>query len=140
VFRPSLCLAVLACVLGTAACRSDADPPGHAAGSPSAGTSSGSPVTTPSPVTSCPSAEEFIKAMDAKGWTGFRVTGRIVCDGDWATTTVKMTKVASDTAHAVLRKVGGRWRGIIYGTDGLCDTRGMRSAPADIRKALGPYC
>jgi hypothetical protein len=78
--------------------------------------------------------------MDARGWTDYRVKGRIVCDGDWATTTVEMTKVASDPAHAVLRHVGGRWRGITYGTDGLCDAPGMHLAPAGIKKALGPYC
>jgi hypothetical protein len=78
--------------------------------------------------------------MDARGWTGFRVTGRIVCDGGWATTTVEMTKVTSDPAHAVVRVVNGRWRGITYGTDGLCDASGMHPAPAVIRKALGPYC
>jgi hypothetical protein len=78
--------------------------------------------------------------MDARGWTDFRVTSRIVCDGGWATTTVEMTKMASDPAHAVLRQVGGRWHAITYGTDGLCDAPDMRPAPAAIRKALGPYC
>lgn len=139
-FRPLLCLAVLACVVGTAACRSDVDLPDQVAGAPSPGASSGSPVASPSPVSSCPSAEEFVKAMAAKGWTDYRVTGRIVCAGDWATTTVELTKLASDPAHAVLRRVDGRWRGITYGTDGLCGARGMHAAPADIRKALGPYC
>jgi hypothetical protein len=140
VLRPLLCLAVLACVVGTAACRSDANPPGHAAGSPSPVASSGSPVAGGSPASSCPSAAEFIKAMDAKDWTGYRVTGPIVCDGGWATTTVEITTVASDPAHAVLRQVGGRWRGITYGTDGLCTAPGMHPAPAAIRKALGDYC
>jgi hypothetical protein len=93
-----------------------------------------------SPVAACPSAEEFIKAMDAKDWTGFRVTGPVVCEGGWATTTVELTKMASDPAHAVVRQVGGKWRGITYGTDGLCTAPGMHSAPAAIKKALGPYC
>jgi hypothetical protein len=78
--------------------------------------------------------------MDAKGWTDYRVTGRVVCAGGWATTTVELTKLASDPAHAVLRHVGGQWRAITYGTDGLCGAPGMRSAPAGIRKALGAYC
>jgi hypothetical protein len=141
-FRPLLWLVVLTSVLGTAACRSDADPPRHVAGSPPPGASSGSPSTTASrpSVPSCPSAEQFITALDTRGWTGFRVTGRIVCDGEWATTTVEATRVVSDPAHAVVRHSSGRWRGVTYGTDGLCDAAGMRTAPASIRKALGPYC
>jgi hypothetical protein len=138
VFR--LCVTLLACVLGTAACHSGTGPPDHTAGSPSPAAPSRSPITTPSPVGACPSPEEFIKAMDARGWPGYRVTGRIVCVRDWATTTVEMTKVASDPAHAVLRHVGDRWRAITYGTDGLCGAPGMRPAPAGIRKALGAYC
>jgi hypothetical protein len=133
-FRPLLCLAVLACVVGTAACRSDANPPRDAAGPPSPVASSGSPAA------SCPSADALIKAMDAKGWGDFRVTGRIVCESGWATTTVQLTKMASDPARAVFRQVRGRWRGITYGTDGLCAAPGMHPAPAAIRKALDPYC
>lgn len=136
--RPLLCLAVLAGVAGTAAC-SDTDSPGHAAGSPSAGVSS-SAAPSGSPAVACPSAGEFIKAMNAKDWTGFRVKGPIVCESGWATTTVELTDMSSDPAHAVLRQVGGTWRGITYGTDGLCTARGMRPAPAAIKKALGPYC
>jgi hypothetical protein len=140
VLRPLLCLAAIACVAGTAACRSGADAPRAAPGSPSTGASSGPPVATRSPVPSCPSAGEFTKAMAAKGWGDYKVTGRIVCDGGWATTTVKVTTVASDPARAVLRQTGGRWRAITYGTDGLCDAPGMRPAPAGVKKALGPYC
>lgn len=136
-FRSVLCLVVAACAVGTTACRSGED---HHV--PSLGASSGSPVATPSrsPVATCPSAKELVAAMDTKGWTDYRVTGRIVCDGGWATTTVKLTTLASDPAHAVVRSVGGRWRAITYGTDGLCGAPGMQPAPAGIRKALGPYC
>jgi hypothetical protein len=91
-------------------------------------------------VAACPSAEEFIKAMDAKDWTGFRVTGPIVCDGGWATTTVELTKMTADPAHAVVRQVAGKWHGITYGTDGLCTAPGMHSVPATVKKALGDYC
>jgi hypothetical protein len=142
VFQPLLCLAVLACAVGTAACRSDADPSRDVAGSPSPGASSGSPVTTPSrsPVASCPSAGEFVTAMAARGWGHYKVTGHIVCDGGWATTTMEVTTVVADPARVVVRHVGGRWRAVIYGTDGLCGAPGMRPAPAGIRKALGPYC
>jgi hypothetical protein len=140
VFRPLLCLAVIACAAGTASCRSDADTPRGVAGSPSARAPSRSPITTPSPVSSCPSAEEFVKAMATRGWGRYEVTSRIVCVGGWATTAVKVTTVASDPARAVLRNVGGRWRAITYGTDGLCDAPGMRPAPVGIKKALGPYC
>jgi hypothetical protein len=138
--RPLLCLVVLACVTGTAACRSDADAPRDVAGSPSTGASSGSPVTAPSPAAACPSAGDIVKAMAARGWGHYKVTGHIVCDHDWATTTVEVTTVASDPARAVLRHVDGRWRAITYGTDGLCGAPGMHAAPAGIRKALGPYC
>ncbi|GAB2822894.1 hypothetical protein GCM10027176_29030 [Actinoallomurus bryophytorum] len=134
-----LCLAVLAGSVGTAACRSDADPP-RTAGTPSTSASSGSPVATPSRSPACPSAREFIKAMDARGWPHYKVTRRIVCDGGWATTTVEVTTVVADPARAVARLVGGRWHAVIFGTDGLCEAPGMRPAPAGIRKALGPYC
>lgn len=137
-FRPLLCLVVFACAVGTAACRADADAPRQAAGSPHAKAPSGAPATTPS--AACPSAQEIITAMNAQGWTGFKVAGPIVCDGGWVTTVVKLTKMASDPAHAVLRQVHGRWHGITYGTDGLCGAHGMHSAPPAIRKALGPYC
>ena len=78
--------------------------------------------------------------MAARGWGRYKVTSRIVCVGGWATTAVKVTTVASDPARAVLRNVGGRWRAITYGTDGLCDAPGMHPAPVGIKKALGPYC
>ena len=138
--RPLLCLAVLTCVVGTAGRRPGADPSGRAGGSPSPSASSGSALAGPSPSVPCPSAEQFIKAMDAKDWTGFQVSGPIVCDGGWATSTVKLTTMAADPAHAVVRQVDGRWRGVTYGTDGLCTASGMRSAPAAVKKALGDYC
>ena len=139
-FRPLLCLAVIACIAGSASCRSGTDTPRGVAGSPLARASSSSPVAPPTPDSSCPSAGEFVKAMAAKGWGRYRVTSRIVCAGGWATTAVKVTTVASDPARAVLRNVGGRWRAVTYGTDGLCDAPGMRPAPVGIKKALGPYC
>jgi hypothetical protein len=140
VFRPLLWLAVIACAAGTASCRSAADPPRDVTGSPSPRASSSSPITTPSPGSSCPSAGDFVKAMAAKGWGRYKVTSRIVCAGGWATAAAEVTTVASDPARVVLRSVGGRWRAITYGTDGLCDAPGMRPAPAGIKKALGPYC
>lgn len=124
-FRPLLCLMVLFCA---AACSSHAAPPAH---------------LTPTPVASsasCPSPDEIIKAMDSKGWTDFKVTGRIACDAGWAATSVQLTKTASDPARAVVRLVDGKWHGITYGTDGLCQAPGMKTAPASIRKALDPYC
>jgi hypothetical protein len=63
-----------------------------------------------------------------------------VCEGGWATTTVGLTTMAADPAHAVVRQTGGTWRGVTYGTDGLCAASGMRSAPPTVKKALGPYC
>ena len=133
-----LCLAVLACVVGAAACGSDADPPGQVTGSPSAKAPSGAP-SQPS-AASCPSPKEFTGAMAAKGWGDFRVTAPIVCAGGWATTTAELTKQTADPAHAVLRQANGHWRAVTYGTDGLCGAPGMHGAPAAIKKALGVYC
>jgi hypothetical protein len=53
---------------------------------------------------------------------------------------VELTKMTADPAHAVVWQVGGKWHGITYGTDGLCTAPGMHSAPAAVKKALGPYC
>ncbi len=94
---------VLACAVGATACRSET--PRQVAAPPS---------PTP-PARRCPSADEVIKAMDAKGWTDYRVTGRIVCDGGWATTTVELTKMASDPAHVVFQAQGRAVAGITYG-------------------------
>jgi hypothetical protein len=134
-FRPLLGLAILACVVGAVGCRSDENPPPRAAGSSAPGSPTPTPAAAP-----CPSAKEVVAAMAARGWTDFRVTSPIVCDGGWATTTVQLTKMASDPARTVLRRVDGRWHAVTYGTDGLCGARGMRPAPAHIKKALEPYC
>jgi hypothetical protein len=143
-FRRLFPLVVLACAGGVAACGSQA---GHGAASaapttssvaPAPSTSSASP--SPSPTESCASASDFVKALDAEGATGFRVDGRIVCEHDWATAHLKHTRQLTDPNWTVLRLRGGRWHLVIYGTDGLCESPGMGSAPAKIKKALGPYC
>lgn len=76
--------------------------------------------------------------MNAKGWTGYRVQGHVVCDGDWATAPVRLTTLNADPARAVFRRAGGRLQALTYGTDGLCGAPGVRSAPPKIKHALGP--
>ncbi len=139
VFRPLICLAAAGCAIGVAGCDSGTSHPSeHQAGGSPGASSAAAPAR--SPAGPCPSAEEFVAAMNAKGWTGFEVAGRIVCDGGWAATTVNMKKVASDPARAVLHYSGGKWHGISYGTDGLCAAPGMHAVPAAIKTALAPYC
>ncbi|GAB3959347.1 hypothetical protein GCM10029978_006220 [Actinoallomurus acanthiterrae] len=134
-FRP-LFLMVIVCAVGTAACRSQAEH--HHAASPAPTKSSA--VPSPSPSDACASASDFVKESAAGGATGFRVDGRIVCDGGWAAAHMKNIHGLTDPNWTVLRLRGGRWHLVTYGTDGLCDGPEMKSAPAKIKKALGPYC
>jgi hypothetical protein len=139
--RPVVCVAALAIAGMLVACKPGTKP--HAAASSAASSPSvpaGSP-SSPKPATGgCPSAAEIVTAMNAKGWTGFRVNGHVVCDGDWATAPVRQTAIATDPARAVFRRAGGRLRALTYGTDGLCDAPGMAPAPPKIKRALGAYC
>src|SRR5919205_970752 len=116
VFRPLFCLMVVACAVGSAACRSQAEHP-HAA-SPS-----------PTPSDACASASDFVRELGAGGATGFRVDGRIVCDHGWAAAHMKNVRRLTDPNWTVLRLRGGRWHLVTYGTDGLCDGPEMKPAP-----------
>jgi hypothetical protein len=142
VTRPIACLVALICAGTLVACRSEK----HGGGAAAAPTSSGAPATpappsgSPSPAAACPSPAQLITAMDARGWTGFKVEGRVVCDGAWATAHMQVTTVVTDPARAVFRRTGGRLRALTYGTDGLCDAPGVGSPPPKIKRALGPYC
>ncbi|GAA4619819.1 hypothetical protein GCM10023196_001350 [Actinoallomurus vinaceus] len=66
--------------------------------------------------------------------------GRIVCDHGWAAAHMKNVRGLTDPNWTVLRLRGGKWHLVTYGTDGLCDAPAMGSAPAKVKKALGPYC
>jgi hypothetical protein len=150
--RSIACLAALVCAGTLVACRSETREGGAPAATASSGAASPGtpavpvspviPTRSPSPTTAaCPSPARLIAAMDARGWTDFRVEGRVVCDGTWATAHVRVTSVASDPARALFRSTGGRLRALTYGTDGLCDAPGVPSPPPPkIRRALGPYC
>ncbi|MGI8333762.1 hypothetical protein ACRYCC_27760 [Actinomadura scrupuli] len=134
--RPLRSLAALTCAGALVACGSEAEQPADPTATPS--------VSAPGPSSAaadaCPRPAEIVKAMDARGWTGFRVRGSVVCDGDWATATVQQTAVSTDPARAVLRRKDGRLRAVIYGTDALCGNPGVRPAPQKIKRALGAYC
>ncbi|MEV5749688.1 hypothetical protein AB0L00_17865 [Actinoallomurus sp. NPDC052308] len=129
-FRPLIPLMALACAAGLTACKSTAEPkPRSATSSVPAG-----------PSRPCASAADFVKAIAAGGSTGMRVDGRITCDHGWAAAYMKQSAGLTDPVWAVLRSTGRHWRLVTYGTDGLCDNPAMRTAPASIKKALGPYC
>jgi hypothetical protein len=127
VLRPLFPLALLACAGGLAACGGQADPSRHRA-------------TSAAPAGPCASASDFTRLRAGDGARAFRVTGRITCVDGWAAAYLKQSQGLTDPVWTVLRRRGGRWHLVTYGTDGLCDARGMGSAPAAIRKALGPYC
>ncbi|MCO5968434.1 hypothetical protein [Actinoallomurus soli] len=142
--RPVLPLVVLACALGLAACKSQAEskPQSAASSSPAASatpsTSSAAPATTPSEP--CASASDFLTARAAEGSMEFQVSGPVTCDHGWAAAYLKQPAGLTDPAWTVLRNTNGRWHLVTYGTDGLCGAPGMGPAPATVKKALGPYC
>jgi hypothetical protein len=141
--RSIACLAALACAGTLVACRSETRGDGAASAATSPGAPASPAASSPSPsptAAACPSPAQLIEAMDTRGWTGYKVEGRVVCDGAWATAHVQITTVVADPARAVFRRTGGRLRAVTYGTDGLCDAPGVGSAPPKIKRALGPYC
>jgi hypothetical protein len=142
-YRPALVAAVLTCaaLMTLTACRSGDD---HASGAgpttagPSHSASSGAAPAT-SPASACPSRTEIAHAVEAADHsTGVVVSANVVCRGDWAT--APMRYPGSDPARVVVRRQQGRVRLVTYGTDGLCQDRKMKQAPAEIKKALGVYC
>lgn len=133
--RPLMTLSALTCAAALVACGSEAKRPADPAATPSV-SAPGSPVAA----AACPRPAEIVKAMDARGWTGYRVRGSVVCEGDWATAAVQQTAVAADPARAVFRRTKGRLRALTYGTDALCDNPAVRPAPQKIKRALGAYC
>ncbi|MEV0407730.1 hypothetical protein [Actinoallomurus sp. NPDC050550] len=138
-FRP-LFLMVIVCTVGAAACSSQTDHHQAASPAPTKSSAAPSPSPSPSPSDTCASASDFVKELAASGATDFRVDGRIVCDGGWAAAHMKNVRGLTDPNWTVLRLRGGRWHLVTYGTDGLCDGPEMKSAPAKVKKALGPYC
>ena len=66
------------------------------------------------------------------------VSADVVCQNGWATT--RMRYPQADPSRVVVRLRHGEVRLVTYGTDGLCDAPEMKTAPAAIKKALGPYC
>jgi hypothetical protein len=147
--RPLLLVVALGCAVTLAGgCRSGPGRP--SAAGPTVTPSTSGPAVTPAvtpagspsvrPPAGCPSPAEVIRSMSARGWTGYRVQGRVVCDGDWATAHVRLVTLKADPARAVFRRVGGRLRALTYGTEGLCGAPGVGSVPPKIQRALGPYC
>ncbi|WP_433177783.1 hypothetical protein [Actinoallomurus sp. CA-150999] len=125
-FRPLIPLVVLAGVGGLTACSGAA---GHTVSASS------------STAALCPSAAQVVKVMQQQmNDETFRVTDPIVCDHGWAAAHVELTTAAGDQTQLVLSYTAGQWRGVVYGTDGLCGKLSPERIPEAIKEALGPHC
>jgi hypothetical protein len=140
-FRPAVLVAVVTLTCLSTACRSGdesakADAPARPTATAPA-QAPASPTAAASPA--CPSRAEIADAVSsADHSTGVIVSTKVVCQDGWAT--VPMRYPGSDPARAVVRMQNGEVRLVTYGTDGLCGNPKMKNAPAEIKKALGPYC
>lgn len=88
------------------------------------------PASSPSPSPSerCPSPDEVVKAVDADPAVAdmdITAKDRIVCDGGYATTTVRSPE--TDAALVILHYENGQWHTVVVGTD-ICapDSDGTR--------------
>ncbi|GLY91114.1 hypothetical protein [Actinoallomurus iriomotensis] len=136
-FRPAVLVAVATLACLSTACRSGDE--SAKADAPARPTATGPTQAPAPPTTACPSRAEIADAVSsADHSTGVIVSTKVVCQDGWAT--VPMRYPGSDPARAVVRMQNGEVRLVTYGTDGLCGNPKMKKAPAEIKKALGPYC
>jgi hypothetical protein len=133
--RPALVATVVTCAALVAGCHSGGK--SESAKTPARTTGAAAP---PPSADACPTHTELAKALklgagDPKGVMSPR---GIVCRDGWAA--IPLRYPGSDPAWAVIRQKNGRPALVTEGTDGLCEGPEMKNAPAEVKKALGPYC